>query len=133
MQLQSYITKPGEEYGLCINTDVSLWLDKRNSTDRIQLRQAPGWVFIDLELHREFDKFKEEETSPHFSLIKRMELLDMWKKKQRGHISVVERYGHHYYRLCPSQLDDICHWIQSMRRRFDVEGRDVFLSQVECQ
>ena len=79
IQISQYLEQEGE-YGLNIDTDVALWLDARKFQKKPTLHEVNGFVIINMEIHNEFDEFKEKETSTEYSLLENIDLLKLWLK-----------------------------------------------------
>ena len=90
MQLSEYLHDP-TEYGLHINTHVSLWLHSLSYDNMPLLVQAFGFVIVTEEIHEEFDVFVA--SMPLLTHVRL--LLAVWS------ITVVLEYVHEAYsRLC---------------------------------
>ena len=74
LQLAPYTSRE-EEYGLSMDADVALWLDRRTFHKNPSLQIVNGFVVITNELHAEFDDFKRSETEHSISLSPAVELL----------------------------------------------------------
>ena len=114
MQFTPYRLSP-DEYGLCINADVALWLDARAYSNQPSLRQFSGFVLVTTKLHSEFDSFKEKVTTIEESIFPLVALLDFWNRRRAVPSSVVTMFGKQYLKLHPSEVDDLCQWVYDAR------------------
>ena len=128
IQISQYLEQEGE-YGLNIDTDVALWLDTRKFQKKPTLRKASGFVTVDMEIHDEFDEFKEKETSNAYSLLENIDLLKVRLKShdlQCLSPSIVEKFGKEYVRLHYTDMDSLCSWVLEVRDKFTILGKEVF-------
>lgn len=44
----------------------------------------------------------------------------------KNDIQFVSKFGRQYIKLDASMMDDLCAWIEEMRKRFFTEGRAIF-------
>ena len=67
----------GDKYGLSVDADVALWLEKRrlDGEPDLEMIGADAFVLVTSSLHTEFDSFKEEYTKRGFSMFPMNELL----------------------------------------------------------
>ena len=114
MQFTPYRLSPNE-YGLCINADVALWLDARAYNNQPPLRQSNGFVLVTPELHSEFDSFREKVTTTEESTFPLVALLDFWNRRRAVPSSVVTMFGKQYLKLHLSEVDDLCQWVYDAR------------------
>ena len=75
-QVQQYLQSG--EYGLSIDTDVSLWLESREFNNKPPLRTVYDFVIVNSSLHSEFDEFKSEMTHREYSILPTNTLLIFW-------------------------------------------------------
>lgn len=111
--------------------DVALWLDHRAYHQKPSLREALGFVIVDENLHKEFDKFKQKETSTDISYLRPVELLRLWCSTQKScQPTTIEKFGNSYIVLSSSEMDELCYWVQEMREKFSQEGNSIFSDPV---
>ena len=97
IQLTQFI-KPGG-YGLSKDVDVSLLVESRIFRRKPLIQEVFDFVIADAKLHAEFDKFKEEETDPDYSLLSVNELLHYWNMNERlTPAKVIIMYGKPHFK-----------------------------------
>ena len=115
IQLTQFI-KPGE-YGLSKDVDVSLWVESRMFSSKPPIQEVFDFVIVDAKLHAEFDKFKEEETDPDYSLLSVNELLHYWNMNERlTPAEVIILYGKPHLKLHYTDMDELCQWVYNQRK-----------------
>ena len=115
IQLTQFI-KPGE-YGLSKDVDVSLWVESRIFRSKPPIQEVFDFVIVDAKLHAEFDKFKEEETDPDYSLLSVNELLHYWNMNERlTPAEVIIMYGKPHLKLHYTDMDELCQWVYNQRK-----------------
>ena len=131
IQISQYLEQEGE-YGLNIDVDVALWLDARKFQKKPPLREANGFVIINMEIHKEFDEFKRKEASIEYSLLENIELLKLWLKNHNLQCSsptTIEKFGKKYVRLHYTDMDDLCRWVLEVRDKFTTMGKEAFRAE----
>lgn len=122
-----YIEKDAHEYALSKDVDVAVWLQYRAYNKQPPLRDTGDFVIVNCELHDDFDDFKSKELEPDYSYLEMTELLRYYlKNKPHINLSTVERYGSTYLRLCGSEMDDLCEWVEELREEHSQVGNEVF-------
>ena len=115
------------EYGLSKDTDVVVWQHYRSYHKQPQLREVHEFVIVNSGLHDEFDKFKQEEIVPGYSLLEKVDLLDLYLQHNSYlTIPTVRRYGRVYLQFSLLDVDNLCQWLYKLREKFDLEGREAF-------
>ena len=114
MQLSEYLHDP-TEYGLHINTHVSLWLHSRNYDNKPLLVQAFGFVIVTEKIHEEFDAFVA--SMPLLTqgcYLQCGPLLQYWNMHMRHTpASVANLFTNEYFYLYYSDVDNLCEWVCS--------------------
>ena len=108
MQLRQYFTKEGE-YRLNVDLSVTLGLDSRAFQNNPPLREANGFVIVNLELQGEFDDFMKQETLPNCIDVQFVKLMEFWAISQEPQHSppTIPKYGKMYVRLNHTQMDNL--------------------------
>ena len=120
MQLSEYLHDP-TEYGLHINTHVSLWLHSRSYDNKPLLVQAFGFVIVTEEIHEEFDAFVT--SMPLLTqgcYLQCGPLLQYWNMHMRPTpASVVNLFTNEYLYLHYSDVDNLCEWVLNAREEYE--------------
>ena len=72
-------------------------------------------VFVTPELHKDFDSFRELETSPHKSFLPVVALLEYWNRRRPVPSPTITKYGKSYLHLHNHEIDELCQWIYDTR------------------
>ena len=94
---------------------MALWLDSRAYNNQPPLHQHCDFVFVTPDLHKDFDSFKEVETSPNNSFLPLVELLEYWNARRPIPSPTVVKYSKRYLNLRSSEVDELCEWVYDMR------------------
>ena len=115
-QLSEHL-QPGE-HGLSIDTDVALWINYRKYNKRPDLRQVIDFVFVNSELHSEFDVFKRTMTDRDYVLLSSNVLLDYWNEFERSvSQSTITVYGQKYHKHHYTEMDQLIEWVMKQREK----------------
>ena len=74
--------KSQKQYGLSIDTDVALWMESRMTEGKPMLDGMAGFIFINSELHDNFDSFKSQHCSQGYSTFPYISLLKKWNEQR---------------------------------------------------
>ena len=106
-QLQQYL-KPGE-YGLSIDTDVSLWIEFNSKPP---LHKIFDFTIVNSSLHSEFDEFKRNTVHRDYSNLPTNKLLEYWNTFERNPPQPMTMlYGKPHHKLHYSEMDRLCEWV----------------------
>ena len=97
-----------------------MWLDSRKFTKKDQLREVDVYVVIDDELEKEYDEFNRDYTDSIY--IPENDLLHYYYKKVKNDSvspHLVFLFGRTYFKIAPSQIDDLYIWMQDERAQVD--------------
>ena len=74
-----------------------------------------------------FEQFQKQYTSPGFSHLSIIKLLEVWIVEQES-VNVVIKFGYKYAILPHSAVDDLVQWVLDVREHFESEGRNILHS-----
>ena len=113
-QVQQYLQSG--EYGLSIDTDLSLWLESREFNNKPPLRTVYDFVIVNSSLHSEFDEFKSEMTDREYSVLPTNTLLEYWNTFERNSPQPTTMlFGKHHHKLHCTEVDQLCEWVMKQR------------------
>ena len=102
---------------LSIDADVSLWMDSMAYNNQPPLRRFCDFVLVTPELHKDFDSFREMDTSPGRSTFPLVALLECWNNRRPVPSPTITKYGKPYLTLDSSGVDELCQWVYDTRER----------------
>ena len=110
----------GDKYGLSVDADVALWLEKRrlDGEPDLEMIGADAFVLVTSSLHTEFDSFKEEfkeYTKRGFSMFPMNELLHNWNRRRPNPSSSLRLF---YLHLECTEVDELCDWLSDVREAY---------------
>ncbi|KAL5516139.1 hypothetical protein EMCRGX_G001410 [Ephydatia muelleri] len=120
VHLSKYI-HDSTEYGLYVNTHVSLWLHSRSFDKKPSLVQALGFVIVNEDIHTQFDAFVS--SMPLLSqgcYLQCGPLLQYWNTHMRPiPATIVQLFGDEYLFLYYADVDTLCEWVFKAREEFE--------------
>ena len=100
------------------------------------LRTIFDFVLVTPELHKDFDTFREAETSLGKTFIPLVALVEYWNRKRPLPSPTIAKYGKSYLHLDSYEIDELCQWIYNMRETGLDPGDDkmefVHISRFKC-
>ena len=109
--------KSQKQYGLSIDADVALWMESRMTEGKPMLDGMGGFVFINSELHDNFDSFNSQHCSQGYSTFPYISLLKKWNEQRAAPSSPFKLYLKMYVALHTSEVDELCDWVYDFRSK----------------